>query len=110
MAVIVLSNYSIDSKKVLSLALSLEGKVDDKPIPQFLFQAFQECLKSGPSLRLKEGDKIMVSKAWIDQKAKWSDTLIAEVSAYRQIKGHLNNGLKAADEFFFTTLIRCRQQ
>lgn len=102
-AFIALSIYPVDSTNALYLALSLEDKVD-KPLKDFLFEAFQEGVAADPSLRYKKGGKTVVNGAWMKQKAKWADDLIAEVIIYQQVKKHLKNDKKATNKLFFSAL------
>lgn len=101
-AINILSIYPIDSKRAVYLALSLDEKTG-KELPNFLFEAFQECMKSDQSFRFKEDNKVMANANWMDQKARWSDELIGEVICYKRIKDKLNNDEKATYEFFFNS-------
>ena len=100
-AVNIISIYSIDPKDSLYLGLSLEGKVG-KPLEQFFFEAFQEIVRSDPSLRKMENGKKVVVGEWMHQKAKWSDEFIREISYYKMIQDKLGNNKDAADKFFFS--------
>ncbi len=95
-----LSIYPVDGVTAISIALALEEKIEG-PLPDFLFKAFQESVLTDPSIRSQRGGKTMVSRLWMEQKAKWSDDFIFEVMAYKKLRECFNNDTKATNKFYF---------
>ena len=72
-AINALSIYPISSKDAIYIALLLEKEIK-RPLPDFLFKAYQEMgIASDPSVKLeKDGESVFVEE-WVSHKAKWSD-------------------------------------
>lgn len=99
-AIHILSLYPIFNLKSLHLALSLRDHVDT-PLPQYLFEAFQQCVVIDQTLREKVGEEKKINGIWMAQKGMWTDKLIAEVMAYEKLeKEHIQSKHELL-EFYF---------